>query len=403
MKFLILPLIALLALPALSQEKYPGWKKGEMDLHFIYTGRGEANFYIFPDGTSMLTDLGDHQATVPMTDPKPDLSRRAGEWVARYILRVNPNGPEVDYCMVSHFHNDHTGCANLDAPMTQGRTPDYKLVGLAEAGEYLRFGHFIDRGFPNYDYPAAIDDEHIRNYRHFADWQKREYGAQQEAFRVGELNQIALLKKPRRYAKTFSIRNLAASGEVWNGPSGGTTRYFDLHPNNLRNTNENTKSIALRIDYGPFSYFTGGDLSCAVLGKDGESINLEARVGEICGEVDVAKCSHHAYKDAMHPDFLRHVRANAYINCVWDQFHTQPEIISRIFEQQPEPLFLSQYIVAQARNQHADTPWMQKTCPHNGHIVVKVFDKGRRYKIYRLSAEDESMTIQHIYGPFRSK
>lgn len=403
MKSLILPLIALIALPALAQEKYPGWKKGEMDLHFIYTGRGEANFYIFPDGTSMLTDVGDYQASAPMTDPKPDLSRRAGEWVARYVLRVNPNGPEVDYYMVSHFHDDHTGSVDLDAPMTQGRTPDYKLVGIAEAGEYLRFGHFIDRGFPNYDYPVAIDDKHTQNYRRFADWQKREYGALQEAFRVGELNQIALRKKPRKYAKTFSIRNLAANGEVWNGPAGGTTRYYDQHPDNLRpNSNENTKSIALRIDYGPFSHFTGGDLSCAVRTADG-AVNLEVRTGEVCGEVDVCKCNHHAYKDAMHPDFLRHVRAAAYINPVWDQYHTQPEIIDRILSQPNAPLFLSQYIVEKARREHAATPWMQKVCPHNGHIVVKVYDKGRQYKIYRLSAEDESMTVQHVYGPFRSK
>ena len=69
-----------------AQNTYKGWKKGELDIHFIYTGRGEAVFYIFPDGTSMLVDAGDHQASVPMTDPKPDLSRRGGEWVARYIL-----------------------------------------------------------------------------------------------------------------------------------------------------------------------------------------------------------------------------------------------------------------------------------------------------------------------------
>ena len=86
---LVLTLSMAIVSPVRSNDKvgstYQGWKKGEMDIHFIYTGRGEANFYIFPDGTSMLTDAGDHQASVPMTDPKPDLSRRAGEWISRYI------------------------------------------------------------------------------------------------------------------------------------------------------------------------------------------------------------------------------------------------------------------------------------------------------------------------------
>jgi len=39
---------------------YRGWHEGEMDLHHIYTGRGESNFMIFPDGTSMLVDAGDY-------------------------------------------------------------------------------------------------------------------------------------------------------------------------------------------------------------------------------------------------------------------------------------------------------------------------------------------------------
>ncbi len=404
--------LLLLVLPACSQEKYPGWKKGEMDIHFIYTGRGEATFYIFPDGTTMLADVGDCQAGVPMTDPKPNLSRRAGEWVARYILKVNPNAEHIDYYMLSHFHDDHMGSAALDAPMTNGRMPDYKLIGIAEAGEYLRFGHFIDRGFPNYDYPQPVSDSNTCNYRCFVSWQKRKYNARQEAFRVGEKNQIALQKKPKKYASHFSIRNIAANGEVWNGTEGSTTRYYDMHPDNLSpNGNENTKSIALRIEYGPFAYFTGGDISCGLLDADGNSVNIESEAGKACGEVDVCKCNHHAFRDAMHPDFLRHVNAQVYINPVWDQYHTQPEIIARMLNQDRKAvrpnarhtMYLSQYIVEDARRKYASEEWMQKTCPYDGHIVVKVYDKGERYKIYRLSAEDENMAVLKVYGPFLSK
>ena len=416
MKRIILCAIAfMLSHSAFSQaeETYKGWKKGELDIHFIYTGRGEAVFYIFPDGTSMLVDAGDHQASVPMTDPKPDLSRRGGEWVARYIERVNPAGREVDYMMLSHFHNDHSGSVSLNVPTTKGRTPDYKLVGIADVGESLIFGNFIDRGFPNYNYPTAINDPHISNYKNFVNWQKQQYGAKQEAFKVGAVNQIKLQKKPAKYAKTFSIRNIAASGEIWNGDEqGSTTRYYDLHPDNTKNSgNENTKSIAFRIDYGPFSYFAGGDLTHGVKGADGNNINLEAKAGEACGEVDVCKCNHHAYKDAMHPDFLKHINAQAYINPVWDQYHTQPEIISRMLNQEEyshkpnavPTIFLTQYIVEKARQTHSNAKWMKRIDPYNGHIVVKVYDKGRKYKIYRLSADDEEMKIQTVYGPFNSK
>ena len=48
-------------------KRYVGWKPGEMEIHHIYTGRGESNFMIFPDGTTMLVD--------------------AGDWIQRIILR----------------------------------------------------------------------------------------------------------------------------------------------------------------------------------------------------------------------------------------------------------------------------------------------------------------------------
>ena len=35
------------------------WRQGELDVHFVYTGRGENMFYRFPDGTTMVNDTGD--------------------------------------------------------------------------------------------------------------------------------------------------------------------------------------------------------------------------------------------------------------------------------------------------------------------------------------------------------
>ena len=37
---------------------YPGWKPGELDIHFIHSGTSENTFMIFPDGTTMLLDCG---------------------------------------------------------------------------------------------------------------------------------------------------------------------------------------------------------------------------------------------------------------------------------------------------------------------------------------------------------
>ena len=72
---------------------YPAWKEGEMEIHHIYTGRGESNFMIFPDGTTMLVDAGDWDPDdyPKMCELLPDSTQRAGEWIARYVKHINPN------------------------------------------------------------------------------------------------------------------------------------------------------------------------------------------------------------------------------------------------------------------------------------------------------------------------
>jgi len=41
----------------------PAWQEGYLDIHHINTGHGDAAFYIFPDGTTMLLDVGEMDPT----------------------------------------------------------------------------------------------------------------------------------------------------------------------------------------------------------------------------------------------------------------------------------------------------------------------------------------------------
>ena len=109
---------------------WPGWQPGQYQAHFIHTGAGEAIFHIFPDGTTLLLDCGDHPAVtrlklaVPVV---PGPQRLAGDWIARYIQRVLPtdtpkrNGrPLVDYMMLTHWHDDHCGTPIWQSIKTEG-------------------------------------------------------------------------------------------------------------------------------------------------------------------------------------------------------------------------------------------------------------------------------------------
>ena len=110
----------------LAGKALPPWRPGEFQVHFIYTGVAESMFWIMPDGTTMLLDCGDHAAYVRGKKALwllPSGSRHAGEWIARYVVRVNPSKTDVDYMMVSHHHADHAGREG-----TRGDTPREALL-----------------------------------------------------------------------------------------------------------------------------------------------------------------------------------------------------------------------------------------------------------------------------------
>ena len=98
--------------------------------------------------------------------------------------------------------------------------------------------------------------------------------------------------------------------------------------------------------------------------------------------------------------FLEGVKAKHYVNCTWDLQHTQPEIFKRMLSKSNCTIF-HQYLWPEVMQKHANEEWT-KSVIEQGHIVVKAYDKGRKYKVYILSAEDETMTIKAIYGPFEA-
>ena len=141
-------------------ETWGGWKPGEFQVHFIYTGVAESMFMIFPDATTMLLDCGDHAAVTRLDLALPVLpnpGRLAGDWIARYVTRVNPNGADVDYMMTSHWHTDHTGSPKWQSSsvLKRGEKPTGLVrSGFGLAAETLHFKKAIDRGWPDYDDPV---------------------------------------------------------------------------------------------------------------------------------------------------------------------------------------------------------------------------------------------------------
>ena len=279
---------------------YPGWKPGEMDIHFIHTGTSENTFFIFPDGTTMLLDCGHVKKRRPgyaeALPPMPSGRRRAGEWVRRYIERLIPQR-EIDYLMVSHWHSDH-------------------FAGIPDVAESFRFLNYYDHQYPNVGkYRRDVDDA---DFDVFQKWLESavKAGMKREPFKVGAKDQIRLQHDPTGYyRRVFEIRNLAANGVMWDGKKD----LIDVAGEHVKQTgqkhiNENPLSAAIRIRYGDFTYFTGGDLEGDFVGADGKKFSYEERVGDVVGPVPVERVESEPAerRDAHADDVARELRRRAF-------------------------------------------------------------------------------------------
>ncbi|MBO7726145.1 MAG: hypothetical protein J6S40_06715 [Thermoguttaceae bacterium] len=379
---------------------YDGWREGEFDVHLIHTGRGEAIFHVFPDGTSMLIDAGDSKSKEKAIPPHPDDSRRAGEWVARYIQRVNPLGTDVDYMMLSHYHPDHGGRPQKGVETAVGRG-DYAISGLAQVAEFVHFDAAFDRGYPDYETPVPVaENQTADNFRRFAAWAVKEKGMTMEKFEPGRLDQIRLQKKD---AYDFHVRNLSANGIVWTGVGSDTHNFLADYGESV--AKENPLSLSMTIQYGPFRYYTGGDLDTSILGADGGPVPIEAAVGRAAGPVDVVKVNHHGNLNASTDEFVRSVQARAYLCTVWTMNQPSNDSIGRVMSPEnyvgPRDYFPT--LPCEKRSEGLlEGSWREHLALDGGHVVLKVFDGGARFKIFYLTADDESMRVKAVYGPFES-
>jgi hypothetical protein len=241
---------------AAEADRLPPWTPGTLDIHHIDTGVGNATFILAPDGITILIDCGATRGGPPAsTALRPDDSRAAGEWVARYALRHAraANRTTLDYIVATHVHPDHIGSPLDGDPRAAA---GYTLTGLSQIDALMPADLVVDRGFPDYAPLPLIDTPFASN--HLA-WLKarRKAGKRVEQVKVGSERQLHA-----RRTGAFSVRFVGGNGRVWTG-EGEQSRDL-LPPRSIwtaeSTPEENHMSIALVLSYGSFRYFTGGDL-----------------------------------------------------------------------------------------------------------------------------------------------
>jgi hypothetical protein len=378
------------------------WAPGFLEIHHIATNRGNSTFLILPDGTTMMVDAGALYGDTPyLSPPRPSAERRPGEWIGRYAQRrLRTAGLDgIDVFMLTHLHPDHLG----DIPPHPMTAPEgYVETGVSDVAAIVPIRRFVDRAWPDFTYPAPADLDFQKNYRTFLK-AKEKAGAKVERFRIGVRNQFQLERDAAAYP-SFEVRNLAANGEVWTGESEKTIHRFpdlaSLKPADY--PSENCCSSAIRLLYGRFGYYTGGDLPFDTnYGRDPWR-DIETPVAKICGPVSVAVANHHGYFNADGAEFVRALHPRVFVILSWDSAHPTVNTLATLFSKAIYPGDRDVFATLVKEENRIANKKTDDLRSRNGHVVIRVDPGGSTFRVHVLSNEDESDRVIASFGPYAS-
>ena len=380
------------------------WRRGELDIHHVATGRGDSTLVIGPDGTSLMIDAGASATPPPASlDIRPGGERRAGEWIGRYARRhLRPTGEvRLDRLLVTHLHPDHVGDVTEGAPLARGG--GYRLTGVSDVAALVPVGVLVDRGYPDYAYPQPWAAPFATNYQAFIRARVAS-GAKVERFRVGAGDQFALRRSPAAFPG-FSVRNLAANGEVWTGAGEASRHLFPaldaLAAEDL--PDENACSAAIHLRYGAFDYFAAGDLTSNTFDGALPWRDAETPAARAAGPVEVAVAPHHGMFDATGADMVRALRPRTWVIQGWHAVHPSISTLERMFSQRlyagPREVFATGLSPA---NELAHQRLTDRMSSRAGHVVVRVAPGGDRYHVVVTDNRDEADGVLAVFGPFGS-
>ena len=360
-------------------QRLPPWTPGTLDIHQIQTGRGNATFFIFPDGTTMLLDAGavpgrqGPEHSLEQGPARPDDTRSPAEWIAHYIAEVSRCTPAtLDYVVITHYHDDHMGA-------------------ITELARAIPISILIDRG----DLQPPPSGPAVASYLKFR--KSHRY----EVFRPGRADQIQQLRNPNA---AFEVRNIAANGEVWTGRGTETRSQFPANWMSLPPADqpgENHFSIAIRIRYGLFSYFSGGDTPGVILDRKPSWQDLETPIARVAGPIDVLVLDHHGWLDSTNDFFLDTLQPRVVIIPAWHATHPDHGVLRRLLSAKSKPdLFITSLLDAPRAIFSYLGPVFKST---EGHIVVRVSAGGATYGVIILDDTNPAQLVTAVHGPYSSR
>lgn len=388
------------ALMSAQDKGIPAWEEGMLDIHTIATGRGNCQFLILPDGTTVMIDAGDFDGETydnkysPMRCTVLEDTISTAKKIADYVKSITGNFSQgIDYFLLTHFHTDHYGAVRDGLPYNEDG--DYYLTGLTELAEYIPISKVIDRGYPSYDFPLNLKnrvtkkgillDPSFENYLKFLKSAEANQTIKCEKFVFGD-SQFVLKYAPDKYPD-FKISNIKVNNLLWDKETNDVKELFTaeefLGENNK--FSENPLSCAIVLQYGDFKYYAGGDNTGLVDQDHDEYLDIETPMAKVIGPVTAMTLNHHGNRDATNLEFLRTLDPQIVILQSWSSDHPGQEnahrLISPNIGEKKRDIFMTNF---DPLTSVGIGPWFEKNLKRtNCHIVLRVMPDSS-YETYTI-------------------
>jgi hypothetical protein len=251
------------------------------------------------------------------------------------------------------------------------------------------------------------------NYVKAVKWHVANSGLKAERFVAGSDSQITMVRDASAYPG-FTVRNLAVNGEIWTGKGTETVKTFpelkDIKVANKASVasadncpQENHMSAALKISYGDFDYFGGGDLQFNGMSSFAWK-DIESPVAKVCGAVEVMKADHHGSANTngcTEKSFaMKYLKPQCWVVNGWTDAHPRQATFESVTGYLKDA---DVFLTNSCSDMEAYKDYSKRVKGDNGHIVIRVIDGGARYYVLTLSDSDEKMTVRKIAGPYISR
>ena len=408
-------------------EVIPAWEEGVMDLHFINTTTGESVFVIMPDGTQLLIDAASSTVATNSNanttnsgirgrwDPTKT-NTRGSQIIADYIKKcmVWTGNDQIDYFVTTHYDNDHIGGYTTSLPFS-ANSNTYRVIGAAEILDEFKVGKFMDRGYPDYNYPHATKyyKDNVQNYIKAVKWHVANKGLNAEIFKSGSNTQIA----PKSDKYDVTVQNISVNGEIWTGVGTNTRHTFPelkdivaANPPEASNDEncppENACSCVMKISFGNFDYWAGGDLQYN--GKSSFSWkNIELACAQVGGKVDVMKANHHGVTNTNQAEALKAHDPRHIVVCSWVDCHPRTKVLNEMITTLPNvDVHITNFWQGERPSGVDDKVTAEEAARvklYDGHIVVRVTDGGRFYRIMTLEDVQGTMKVKKVTTKYTSR